>query len=81
VILCDDVDATYAAESLANKVITSMGAPVSLDAARLKVTLSVGAALCRDVFSLDELVQKADEALYEAKEAGRACYRLVVEGL
>ncbi|MGO4703625.1 diguanylate cyclase domain-containing protein [Dyella sp. 2RAB6] len=81
VILCDDVDATYAAESMANKVIASMAPPVSLDAARLKVTLSVGAALCRDTASLDELVQKADEALYEAKEAGRACYRLAVEGL
>ncbi|NII74797.1 diguanylate cyclase (GGDEF)-like protein/PAS domain S-box-containing protein [Dyella sp. SG562] len=81
VILCDDVDATYAAESLAGKVIASMAAPISLDAARLKVTLSVGAALCRDIASLDELVQRADEALYEAKEAGRACYRLVVERL
>ena len=81
VILCDDVDATFAAEGLAAKVVASMTPSVALDAARLQVTLSVGAALCRDPESLDALMQKADEALYEAKEAGRACYRLAVEGL
>ncbi len=81
VILCDDVDATYAAEGLAAKVVASMEPSVALDAARVKVTLSVGAALCRDPGSLDLLLQKADEALYEAKEAGRACYRLRVDGL
>jgi len=81
VILCDDVDATYAAEGLAAKVVASMAPSVALDAARLNVTLSVGAALCRDPASLDALLQKADEALYEAKEAGRACFRLKVDGL
>jgi diguanylate cyclase (GGDEF)-like protein/PAS domain S-box-containing protein len=81
VVLCDDVDATYAAERLAGKVSAAMAAPVALDAARLNVTLSVGAALCRDPGSLEALLQKADEALYEAKEAGRARYRLRVEGL
>ncbi len=81
VILCDDIDATYAAEGLVAKVVASMKPSVALDAARLNVTLSVGAALCRDPASLDMLLQKADEALYQAKEAGRARYQLIVEGL
>lgn len=81
VILCDDVDATYAAEILAAKVVKAMSAPVALDATRAQVSLSVGAALCRDPASLDDLMQRADEVLYEAKEAGRGCYRLSVHGL
>ncbi|WP_177229368.1 sensor domain-containing diguanylate cyclase [Dyella sp. OK004] len=81
VILCNDVDATYAAEALAKKITDAMSEPVLLDSARLDVTLSIGAALCRDVGSEDELMQRADVALYRAKEAGRACYELAVSGL
>jgi diguanylate cyclase (GGDEF)-like protein/PAS domain S-box-containing protein len=81
VILCDDVDATYAAEALAGKVVEAMSASIALDATRIQASLSVGAALYRDPASLDELMQCADEALYEAKEAGRGRYRLSVHGL
>lgn len=40
------------------------------------VTLSIGLAMCSDVCSSDELVDKADGALYHAKRDGRNRYAL-----
>ena len=37
----------------------------------LKATVSLGAAMLKAVESLDEVINKADSALYKAKEAGR----------
>ncbi|WP_198651418.1 sensor domain-containing diguanylate cyclase [Dyella sp. C11] len=81
VVLCDDIDSQSVAETLAQKITRAMDAPIVTGPHRLKVTLSVGAALCRDAGSVDALMQKADEALYRAKERGRACYELSVTGL
>jgi PleD family two-component response regulator len=57
-----------------------MQAPVVFGATELKVTLSIGGALSRDAPSAEALVQRADEALYQAKEAGRAGYRILTDG-
>ena len=41
-----------------------------------RVTLSIGgASYLKDAQSVDELIEKADQALYTAKRAGRACLR------
>ncbi len=47
--------------------------PVALDGRSLTVTVSAGVASFpeQDVTTVDELVQKADEALYRAKDLGR----------
>ncbi len=47
---------------------------------KLTVTLSLGLALARASDSVDALIERADEALYAAKKAGRDCVR-VEEGL
>lgn len=81
VILCDDIDSSVVAEAMAQKITAAMEPPISLGTHELRVTLSVGAALCRDIGSVDAMMQRADEALYRAKGGGRACYRLTVSGL
>jgi diguanylate cyclase (GGDEF)-like protein/PAS domain S-box-containing protein len=81
VILCDDIDTIEVAEAMAQKITAAMDVPISLSDGDLRVTLSVGAALCRDIGSVDVMMQRADEALYRAKGGGRACYRLSVSGL
>ena len=81
VILCDDIDSIDVAETMAQKVTAAVEGPIVVGDEELRVTLSVGAALCRDVGSVDAMMQRADEALYRAKGGGRACYRLSTSGL
>jgi len=81
VVLCDDIEGQGVAETLARKIMHAMDAPIQAGPHTLTVTLSVGAALCRDAGSVDALMQRADEALYRAKERGRACYELSVTGV
>lgn len=80
IVLCQDIAEAATARQLAQKFMDAMQPPVCVGKAALKVTLSIGGALCRDIPSPDALVQRADEALYKAKDAGRACYRVVTDG-
>jgi len=81
VILCHDIDDMDTARQLADKITAAMQPPIHVGATALKISLSMGVALCRDAASADELTQRADEALYQAKDAGRACYRMTTHGL
>lgn len=45
-------------------------------APELKVTVSLGVAVCRQDETVDQLLARADAALYEAKRAGRDCVRM-----
>ena len=51
--------------------------PVQVDDASIELTLSVGVAVAgSEAQTPDQLVDAADEALYEAKRAGRNCIRV-----
>jgi diguanylate cyclase (GGDEF)-like protein len=69
-----------AAQEEAEAVGTRLCRAIAVQAAgveeRLRVTLSAGAAVGERGMPLDRLMARADEALYEAKAAGRA--RLVI---
>lgn len=49
--------------------------PVSLHGTKVDVTISVGVAVVHPGDEADDLVSRADKALYEAKAAGRNCVR------
>lgn len=52
-------------------------APFAIDGREHLVTASIGAAIFPDHGNqASELLQKADQAMYAAKSAGKACYRL-----
>lgn len=72
VILLPETDrekAVAAAERL-RKII--METPFLINGTSLNITASFGATCCYDPYeSLDELIKKADDAMYEAKESGR----------
>jgi PAS domain S-box/diguanylate cyclase (GGDEF) domain len=53
------------------------GTPVLYDGQNISVTISIGAAiLTQDSLSLDQLLTQANQAMYQAKQNGRNCWRL-----
>jgi diguanylate cyclase (GGDEF)-like protein/PAS domain S-box-containing protein len=64
------------AAAIAEKVLAAMREPFTIENLALVVTTSIGVALYRDGDTAKTLMKRADTALYEAKDAGRARYRL-----
>jgi diguanylate cyclase (GGDEF)-like protein len=64
------------AQALAAKVLQALSEPYQIDCHELFMTSSVGISVYpEDGGTLEELIEKADMALYAAKEAGRNCYK------
>jgi diguanylate cyclase (GGDEF)-like protein len=76
-VLAPDIDRDGAV-ALAERAREALAAaPVQAGEASIKLTLSVGAAIAGDGRRTpDALVHAADQALYEAKGAGRNCVRV-----
>jgi len=65
-----------AAGTVADKVLNALCAPYQIDSHRLEVSSSIGVSVYpEDGSELDDLVEKADIALYRAKQQGRGCCR------
>jgi diguanylate cyclase (GGDEF)-like protein/PAS domain S-box-containing protein len=64
------------AVAIADKVIATMRDPVDVDGRALSASTSIGVALHREGDTAQTLMQRADKAMYQAKRAGRARYRL-----
>jgi diguanylate cyclase (GGDEF)-like protein len=61
---------------LGNLLIKHVSEPYTLDGVSVRIGLSIGAAFGpTDGDTVDDLIKKADLALYEAKAAGRGTYR------
>lgn len=57
---------------IAEKIVASFNRPFSLDGIDVSVTASVGIALAPDHGdTCEDLLKKADQAMYEAKNRGR----------
>lgn len=70
-VLLPETDAS-SAETVARKILAHVaGTPVSLESQALTLTLSAGAAVRRTDEGLTTLLQRADDALYFAKNNGR----------
>jgi diguanylate cyclase (GGDEF)-like protein/PAS domain S-box-containing protein len=64
-------------ESLARRILQSVGMPYSIDHEVLRPGLSIGIAeFPRHGRAKEALIQSADHALYAAKVAGRNCFRI-----
>jgi diguanylate cyclase (GGDEF)-like protein/PAS domain S-box-containing protein len=65
---------------VAEKVIAAMREPIAAEGLQLTISTSIGVAYlgaAAPAIGTDALIERADTALYEAKRAGRACYRVV----
>ncbi|MEX6509162.1 EAL domain-containing protein [Jiella sp. M17.18] len=68
-------------EALASAVISAFRAPFQVDQHALAIGCSVGLATSEPRDGADLAVQKADLALYKAKEEGRFCFAVYTEGM
>ena len=69
-------DQPLAAQALAERLVRALSAPYDIDGHRVVISASVGAALApADGHDADDLLKKADVALYRAKAEGRSCSR------
>lgn len=81
VVVLESVQGVEDVQVIARKIISAMGEPFKLMSGDRTVSASIGIALVdKHEVSPTELMLKADEALYQAKAAGRNVFRLVVCG-
>ncbi len=75
-ILLPDVGCLDDVESVARKIIATLGAPFKLSRADFRATVSIGIALFpRDGDSAEDLIRHADIAMYGVKRSGKNAFR------
>ncbi|MBU3902654.1 MAG: diguanylate cyclase, partial [Gammaproteobacteria bacterium] len=76
-LILQGVSSVEEADFVLNKIILEVARPYHLDGTKMAVTASIGIAFSpRDGASIHELLGRADYAMYLAKNAGGACYRI-----
>ena len=76
-IVIKDAQGRKSVENLANRLIESVAKPYHIDKVEIRIGTSIGCAFGPiDGQTVDDLIQKADMALYQAKNDGRGtcCY-------
>ena len=72
IVLVNNIDTPVAAAAIAGKIIDCMAAPFNIHGQPLNSSVSIGIAIApTDGADFDSLLQKADIAMYHAKERGR----------
>lgn len=80
VVLLEDIASAEAATAIADRIALALQAPFFLGEHRVTVTASVGIVLASDPEeSSENILRKADVAMYRAKNSGKARYELFTE--
>ncbi|HEX4762481.1 MAG TPA: EAL domain-containing protein [Sphingomicrobium sp.] len=75
-IVVTDAQARKQVENLADRIIHAIKEPYLIDQTEIRIGVSIGCAFGPiDGATVDDLILKADLALYQAKDAGRGCAR------
>jgi diguanylate cyclase (GGDEF)-like protein len=75
-IVVPDAQSRRAVEKLADRIIASIKEPYLIDQTEIRIGVSIGCAFGPiDGATVDDLILKADLALYQAKDAGRGVAR------
>ncbi|RYV51423.1 PAS domain S-box protein [Pengzhenrongella frigida] len=69
-VLLDGVHELANAVDIADNIRRAVAHPIAIDGVTVTVTLSIGVTLAVPGESVDDMIARADEAMYEAKQAG-----------
>ncbi len=76
VILIESIPTAKSADLIASRILSAMRDPLLVGGRMHYLSASIGIVTSSGQYStLDELIRDADVAMYEAKEAGRGCFR------
>ncbi|MEB3362159.1 MAG: sensor domain-containing diguanylate cyclase [Synechococcaceae cyanobacterium] len=73
VVVLRDISDLDAAMAIAEKINRAIAKPITTVEPQVGITASIGVTLARSQEGLDELMARADQAMYQAKQAGRNC--------
>ena len=71
VVLVSDVDDTRVATALAERIVSVLREPLTIDGRQVYVSASVGIAIAKPGATSHRLVAEADTAMYDAKRSGK----------
>jgi diguanylate cyclase (GGDEF)-like protein len=69
--LLDDPGDDHDLENLGRRLLDRLGGPISWDPLGLRASVSIGVATSEHISSADELIRRADAAMYRAKAEGK----------
>lgn len=76
-IILESLGSAAETENIAAKILANLSAPLEIQGSALRMACSIGIAYCQGQPLLpDALIDQADQALYRAKQAGRARFSL-----
>ncbi|QRM34839.1 GGDEF domain-containing protein [Microvirga sp. VF16] len=76
-VLLRDPASVEIAESVSQRIITAISAPIRLDRQEVMIGTSIGIFMAKERgLTRDEIMRGADKALYQAKSEGRGRYRV-----
>ena len=80
-ILVEQSNSNSGIKDFARKILDKINEPIQIDANYIHLTCSIGvSALNQDAKDMEELIQHADSALFNAKDFGRNNYQLYSRG-
>jgi diguanylate cyclase (GGDEF)-like protein len=76
-VVVSDINGEAAVRRVCERIIAAVDEPLTLDDLPIDLGISIGVAMISDDgLTAEEVFQRADTALYDAKAAGRSTYRL-----
>jgi diguanylate cyclase (GGDEF)-like protein/PAS domain S-box-containing protein len=80
-VLLEGIDDEEVAEATAERILAAVAEPFQAGAREVRLTASIGAALSGAEVSEDEVLRRADLALYHAKESGKGRLAFFAPGM
>jgi len=79
-VLCPSLESESEAFKLADRIVTAVGEPFTIEQCVVHTSVSIGVAFSNGTaLTAPELVERADKAMYRAKAAGRAQWATVTQ--